>query len=366
LTNVLGFDIGGANTKAAFVVAQECSVKIVKVKSEYFPVWKKGKDELSQLLKTLAVELVGSETLDAVGATMTAELSDAFFTKKEGVNYILDCLVKSFSNVPIFILNTEAKLVSVDRAREEPLDIAAANWSATGWMILQMIGNCIIVDVGSTTASIIPVVQGKIVAKGKTDLEKLMNGELVYTGSLRTNVATILNSVPLRGRKTMVSSEFFAQSGDAHLVLGNISEQDYTVETPDGRGKTKKEAMARLARVVCADIDMLSEKEIMSLAQQVWKKQIERISKGLKSVYDRLYLSPKRKIPIVVTGMGKDFLAKKAAQKVGFKQVINIGELLSNDVAVMSPSVGVALIVTNELEGKMFDGNRRQSWWKSS
>jgi probable H4MPT-linked C1 transfer pathway protein len=352
LTNVLGFDIGGANTKAAFIVAQECSVKTVKVKSEYFPVWKKGKGELSQLLKTLAGELVGSEALDAVGATMTAELSDAFFTKKEGVNYLLDCLTESFFNVPVFILNTEAKLASVDKAREEPLSVASANWSATGWMISQMIENCIIVDVGSTSTSIIPVVRGKIAAKGETDLEKLMIGELVYTGSLRTNVAAILSSVRLRSRNAMVSSEFFAQSGDAHLVLDNIAEQDYTVETPDGRGKTKKEALARLARVVCADIDMLSEKEITDLAEQAWKKQIERIGEGLKRVYNRLDSSSKRKIAVVVTGMGKDFLARKAARKAGFKQVINIGELLNNEVAVMSPSVGVALMVVNELEGK--------------
>ncbi len=179
-----------------------------------------------------------------------------------------------------------------------------------------------------------------------------MNGELVYTGSLRTNVATILSSLLIRGKQTMVSSEFFAQSGDAHLLLENITEHDYSVETPDGRGKTKKETMARLARVVCADIDMLSDEEIIAIALQVYKKQIEQIGKSLKRVYDRLELASKRRIPIVVTGMGKGFLGRKAAQEAGFKRVISIGELFGNDVAVMSPSVGVALMVANELEGK--------------
>ncbi len=352
MTNILGFDIGGANTKAAFITTQKDSVKTCKIKSQYFPIWKKGKRQLSQLLKTLTNELVNSERLDAIGATMTAELSDAFLTKKEGVNYILDCLSKSFSKVQIFILNTEAKLTSVDKAKKEPLSVAAANWSATGWLISKVIDSCIVADVGSTTTSIIPVVHRKIVAKGKTDLEKLMNGELVYTGSLRTNVATILSSLLIRGKQTMVSSEFFAQSGDAHLLLENITEHDYSVETPDGRGKTKKETMARLARVVCADIDMLSDEEIIAIALQVYKKQIEQIGKSLKRVYDRLELASKRRIPIVVTGMGKGFLGRKAAQEAGFKRVISIGELFGNDVAVMSPSVGVALMVANELEGK--------------
>ena len=85
-------------------------------------------------------------------------------------------------------------------------------------------------------------------ARGKTDLEKLMCGELVYTGSLRTNVAAIVHSIPIRNGVAGVASELFALSGDVHLVLGNISEEDYTSETADGRGKTVPEALARLSQ----------------------------------------------------------------------------------------------------------------------
>ena len=349
---ILGFDIGGVNTKVAFVKIQNGLVKTLKTKAEYFPIWKRGKEQLPHLLKTLKEQLTGSATLNAVGATMTAELSDVFSTKKEGVNHILDCISEVFSNVPIWILNTDAKLLSIEEARQNPLRVAAANWVATGWMVSQIIKDCIIVDVGSTTTSIIPIIHGKIAAEGKTDLEKLMDGELVYTGSLRTNVATILSSIPIREGKALVSSEFFAQSGDVHLILGNINEEDYIVETPDGQRKTRKGAMARLARVVCADIDMLSEQEIIDIAQSVWEKQIEQICEGLKLVYDRLVFSLKRKTPIVVTGIGRDFLAKKAVQKAGFDHVIDIGELLGCNVAVMSPSFGVALMVASRLEGK--------------
>ena len=44
---------------------------------------------------------------------------------------------------------------------------------------------------------------------GKTDLAKLMNGELVYTGSLRTNIAAIVHSIPIRDGAVRVSSELF-------------------------------------------------------------------------------------------------------------------------------------------------------------
>ncbi len=352
MKNILAFDIGGANTKAAFIMTEKGLVKTLKTKLEYFPIWKRGKEQLPSVLRSLKEELTNLAPLTAVGVTMTAELSDAFFTKKEGVNYILDCVSSTFPDVIIFVLNVEAELISIEEAGLEPLKVASANWPATGWMISQAIKNCIIIDVGSTTTSIIPVINGKIAARGKTDLEKLMNGELIYTGSLRTNVAAILSYVPLSKGNALVSSEFFAQSGDAHLVLGNISEVDYVVETPDGRGKTRREAMARLARVICADIDMLSEQEIINIAQCVWEKQIEQISDGLKRVYEGLEF-PLGQIPVVVTGLGRKFLAKRAAQKAGFKCIIDIGELLGNNVAIMSPSVGIALMVASKLEGEV-------------
>jgi len=244
----------------------------------------------------------------------------------------------------------KANMLSVKDARE-PLNVASANWAATGWMISQLIKNCLVVDVGSTTTSIIPVINGKIAAEGRTDLEKLQNGELVYSGALRTNVAAIVNGIPVRGRETRVSSELFAQSGDVHLILGNIGKEEYTAETCDGRGKTRREAMARLARVVCADIDMLTEREIGDIAKFVYDKQVDQIIGGLKQVYERIKPSLQEKT-VVVTGLGRNFLARKAAEKAGFSEVIDMRELVGAEAAVVSPSVGVALMVASNLEGK--------------
>jgi probable H4MPT-linked C1 transfer pathway protein len=351
--NVLGLDIGGANTKATFLKTQKGRVNEQRTAIEYFPIWKMGKEKLPQVLEKLRKKLVDSTALDGVGVTMTAELSDAYWTKKEGVNHILDCATHVFNDVPMFVLSVEAELLSVEAARREPLKVASANWAATGWMVSQVIRSCLVVDVGSTTTSIIPVINGKVSAEGRTDLEKLQNGELVYSGALRTNVATIVNGIPIQGRIAHVSSELFAQSADMHLLLDNIGEEEYTVETCDGHGKTKKEAVARLARVVCADIDMLNEEEIMDMARFVYDRQVEQITGGLKQVYERIQpLLLQEKIPVVVTGLGRNFLARKAAEKAGFKEIIDMADLLGAEASVVSPSVGVALMLAGNLEGK--------------
>ena len=354
LVNVLGLDIGGANTKATYIKTDNGVVNQQTRALDYFPIWKDGKEKLPQILEKLKQKVADSTTLDGVGVTITAELSDVYMTKKEGVNHVLDCVTEVFDHVPTFVLDVKATLLTVENARKEPISVASANWAATGWMISQQIKNCIIVDVGSTTTSIIPVINGKVAASGRTDLEKLQNGELVYSGSLRTNVAAIVEAVPVKGMMTRVSSELFAQSGDVHQLLNNIRQEDYTTETCDGRGKTKKEAAARLARVVCADTEMLSEQEILNMAKFVYDRQVEQIVDGLKQVYERNKL-----FQVVVTGLGRNFLARKAAENVGFTQIIDMQEMVGAEAAVVSPSVGIALMVATFLEGTTVE-------WKQS
>ena len=366
MVTVVGWEIGGANTKAVFIRIENGYVKEIKTAAQYFPVWRDPEKLVNVLLK-LKEKVSSKSKVDAVGLTMTAELSDAYQTKREGVAHILSCAQEAFVGLPVFILDVDSSLRSINAAKSAPLRVAAANWAATGWMVAHDVKTCVIVDVGSTSTSIIPVVDGHVLAAGKTDLEKLMFGELVYSGSLRTNVATIVDSIPLRGGTARISSELFAQSGDVHLVLDNIGEGEYTTETADGRGKTRREALARLARVVCADIEMLTEKEIVQIAKYLHDKQVEQVAEGLNQVYSRVKSLTHKKVPIVVTGLGKEFIARVAGQKIGVDEIIDLEKVcfgdafvyqtpiiptLQSDLVKASPAVGVALMVASKLEGR--------------
>jgi probable H4MPT-linked C1 transfer pathway protein len=352
MVNVLGLDIGGANTKAAFIITKNGKVFAVKTVLRYFPFWKRDKNKLIEMLSNIIRELCNSTALDAISITMTAELSDTFSTKREGVNYILDSVGQVSGKTPILVLNVDAQFCSVEAAKSESLKVAAANWAATGWLVSQIINECVVVDVGSTSTSIIPIVDGKLAANGKTDLEKLIIGELVYTGSLRTNVAAIVQSVPVRGNMSRVSSELFAQSGDVHLLLSNIKSEQYTVDTPDGKGKSRDAALTRLARVVCADVEMLNEPEIVKIAEYVFRSQLEQIACGLSQVYSRLKPNSKKFVPAVVTGLGGVFLAKNAAKKANITKIIDLNEIMPQSFVLASPAIGVALMAATQLEGR--------------
>lgn len=352
MVNVLGWDIGGANTKVAYISTQNGFVSEFRSLLEYFPFWKQNIKQFCELLLSLKNSIAGSQTIDGIGVTLTAELSDAFYTKREGVNQILNCVNQVFAYVPVYVLDVNENLLSIEDAKNEPIRVSSANWVATGWMVSQYIKNCVIVDVGSTTTSIIPIINGKIVTNGKTDLEKLILGELVYTGSLRTNLAAIVQSVPIKGKIARVSSELFAQSGDIHLILGNIKETDYNSETTDGKGKTWSESAARLARIVCADTEMISDKEILDIARFVYTKQIEQISEAIMQVYSTLKIDARQSVPVVITGLGKNFLAKKGAEKAGIPQILDLAGLIPSDGTIISPSVGIALLTANKIEGR--------------
>jgi (4-(4-[2-(gamma-L-glutamylamino)ethyl]phenoxymethyl)furan-2-yl)methanamine synthase len=347
VVNVLGFDIGGANTKAAFVKTQNGQIQSSEIVAEYFPIWKESQ-KLSSVLYALKEKLTPNQ-IDALALTMTAELSDAYQTKREGVKHIVGCVTEAFSKIPIYILNVCAELQSVEATINDPWSVAAANWAATGWLVAQTQKNCVVVDVGSTSTSIIPIVEGKVAAGGKTDLAKLICGELVYTGSLRTNVAAIIQSVPIKEAMATVASELFALSGDVHIVLGHLSPEDYSSETADGRGKTVAESQARLARVVCADIEMLSEQETHNIAQYIYEKQLQQIAQSLAKVYEKTKLQVKGKVPVVVTGLGRDFLARKAAERIGVDAILDLGELLDIDATLATPAFAVALMAANKI-----------------
>ena len=353
LTRIIGWDIGGANIKAAIIHTEKNSIKSIKIIKKYFPIWKKA-SKLSESLSEIQKRIINSDP-DAMGLTMTAELSDVYSTKREGVNHILNSALRAFKKTPFLVLNVKTELISVKEAKANPIEVAAANWVATGWLISQIVKTCVVVDVGSTSTSIIPIINGKIAAVGKTDLEKLRVGELVYTGCLRTNIAAIVNSIPFRGSEVKVSSEFFSQSGDIHLILGNIVEEEYSTETPDSRGKTKRNAMERIARVICGDLEMIGENEILQIANYVYSKQIDQISEGLKKVYFKIDFSEKKDIPVVVTGIGKDFVATKAAKQLGITKIIDIDQILDYNAYVASPAVGVALMVLNKISGENFN-----------
>jgi (4-(4-[2-(gamma-L-glutamylamino)ethyl]phenoxymethyl)furan-2-yl)methanamine synthase len=197
-------------------------------------------------------------------------------------------------------------------ARARPWDVAAANWVATALAVADAHSDALLIDVGSTTTDIVPIAAGRVAATAHDDLERLLAGELVYTGVLRTNLAAIAPRVPVRGGWCPVSSEYFAISADVHLVLGRLTPEAYDCLTPDGRPATVEFARERIARLVCADVEQLDTAEIDAIAAFLAGEQLRQIEDAARRVARPLPPGA----PIVAVGSGA-FLGRAVAERLG-------------------------------------------------
>src|SRR5207253_2670997 len=227
--------------------------------------------------------------------------------------------------------------LTLAQARREPHAVAAANWVATALLVARLVPDCVLIDVGSTTTDIVPIAGGVPRAAGVNDTERLREGELVYTGALRTPTEAIAATVPVCDRPTGVSAEGFALAGDVHLWRGELAPEDYSVPTPDGRPATRAFAGERLMRVVCADREMLDDDGVDAIADALWDAQATR----LRDAVLRACVRWPGLTHAVVTGLGA-FLAAEAARRAGL-QVIHLADRLG-PAARHAPAAAVALL----------------------
>jgi (4-(4-[2-(gamma-L-glutamylamino)ethyl]phenoxymethyl)furan-2-yl)methanamine synthase len=333
---IVGWDIGGVNTK----VARVADGRVLFALAHPYEI-QRDPAALPELLARLAAS-AGATPQDAHAVTMTAELSQIFRTKREGVGVVLDAVAAAFPEARAAVFAVDGRFLDLEAARAEPLAVAASNWAATAGVVARDYRDAVLVDVGTTTADVIPIVGGTVVALGRTDPERLTSGELVYTGALRTPVEAIVHEVPLAGWWAGVSAEGFALAGDVHLWRGALAPADYTVPTPDGRPATREFAGERLARAVCADRELLDDAAIDAIAGRVADAQVERVAAAVRRVVGR-HPALRTGGTAVVTGLG-DFLAAAAAERAGLR-VRHLAERVGDAAARCAPAAAVALLL---------------------
>lgn len=295
----LALDIGGANIKVAD--GEEYAV------SQPFPLWKRSQD-LAQYLRRLIAD---SPQSDHLAITMTGELADCFATKTEGVKSILSAVKEAADGRHTRVYLNDGRLVTPQVAERTPVKVAAANWHALATYVGRFVphGNALLLDIGSTTTDIIPLSDGVPVAQGSTDTQRLVSSELYYSGVQRNPLCGVAQTGTYRGEEVPLAQEHFATIGDVYLILGELPEVPTNVETADGRSATKKNARARLSRMICADVDEFNHRDAVSLAQSISNHQQSQIARRVDQVIERF---DKPLDAIITSGMG-EFIAKRIA-----------------------------------------------------
>jgi hypothetical protein len=337
MPNILALDIGGANLKAAHSDGT--------AGTEPFAVWKRPK-ELGRAIATLVRRMPSG---DAVAVTMTAELCDCFETKAEGVRAVLDAVESAVRGLrrklTVRVWMTNGLLVSPIEARAEPLKAAAANWLALAMWAGRFCakGPALVLDVGSTTTDIIPLRDGVPVPRGRTDLDRLSSGELVYSGAKRTPVFSLLRSVAIGDRTCRVAAELFATTRDVYLWLRDLPDQPDDGDTADGRPATREHAAARLARVVCADRTMLNDDAITEIARQAADAQRAELMRALSQVETSLG----QRAAVIITAGSGEFLARRIVERLHKPpRLVSIGKQHGPEISSAACAYALAVIAS--------------------
>jgi len=157
---IVGWDVGGANIKAARI---DDAGRLEAIERP-FPLWREP-DRLPVVLTEIADRLGHARTM---ALTMTAELADCFATKRDGVAFVIDAFRAAFPASELRVYGVDGRFRSPEDARRHPRRVAAANWMASATLVARTFPDALFVDVGSTTADIIPIVAGRVVARGRT------------------------------------------------------------------------------------------------------------------------------------------------------------------------------------------------------
>jgi (4-(4-[2-(gamma-L-glutamylamino)ethyl]phenoxymethyl)furan-2-yl)methanamine synthase len=288
--SLLGLDVGGANLKAAHTSGVAVSRR--------FALWKNPgglTDALRDVIRSLP-------PADQLAVTMTGELCDCYESKRQGVNAILDAVESAVDGKPVLVWQNTGCFADLDRARSTPLQTAAANWLALATFVGRYApaGPGLLLDVGSTTTDVVPLLDGRPVPRGRTDSERLLCRELVYLGVRRTPLCAVAGPVG--------AAELFATALDAYLVLGDVPEQAADCDTADGRPATRAAAHLRLARMLCADLETSTEDQRLQLARTARLHQVLMLGAALRMVAARMPGPPRT---VIRAGSG-EFLADRA------------------------------------------------------
>ena len=342
MTRVFGWDLGGVNVKLSRVDGG----RVVNVAQIPCPII--AERSKFDVAVEAALPLITSPALHAV--TMTGELSDVFNDRADGVAYLVELMQRVTAGQTLRVYAGSFGFLDPDDAKNRTLEVASANWHATAALTARRHKDALLVDVGTTTTDLIPIKDGTVAARGATDAERLTEGELLYTGVVRTPVMAVAHSAAFKGRVQRIAAERFATMADVWRLTGDLPGDADPYPTADQRGKSARESAARLARMLGRDESEGELGEWVALARYFADCQLGGIEEAAHALLAREGLPPDA--PVVGAGCGR-FAAVALAERLGrpyldFAEIIDSVPEEREMAARCAPAVAVALLAATE------------------
>ena len=333
-----GYDVGGAHLKVALAM----NGRTIAVRQIPCPLWQ-GLDALDDAFASVR-DLTDLAQQHIV--TMTGELCEAFPDRVKGVEAIVDRVQTLTAPNEVRIWMGRRGISATQQARAHPLDVASTNFLASAALAGKRVANALLMDMGSTTTDIVPVVDGVPVPRGLSDGERLRTGELVYSGTTRTDVSCVAQRAGLDGITQRLAAGSFANMADVRRVLGTLADDVDQHPTLDGRGKSQAESLERFARCFGRDASEFSVDTWHVSAAEIVAQQMHDIADAARGVIADAQLPADA--PIIAAGVGAYEIAALAEQLgctvQSFADLANADDACRDWATRCAPAVAVALL----------------------
>lgn len=337
--DMIGWDIGGAHVKAARVAPDGAVLAVMQLPCA---LWR-GLSELGKAIERVADKFA---IVRRHAVTMTGEMVDLFANRKAGVAAIASTMHDHFPDGDVRFYCGGNRFIRHDRVEDNAHHIASANWRAPVELIAEKIDNGVFIDIGTTTTDLIAIKQHSARSVGNDDFTRLMSGELVYTGVVRTPLMAIGETILFRGQRVPLMAEFFATMADVYRVLNELPSEADQHPTADGAEKSAIASARRMVRMIGRDLECAATEEWREMAQGFRAAQLHKIEVALGTVISRAGL--REGVIIVGAGVGQ-FLAREIAAQSGrqyrsFAGLVRCKGVDLITVANIAPAVAVALL----------------------
>ena len=342
---VFGWDVGGAHVKVSKVSA---SGALLDIAQWACPLWQ-GLAHLEKVIGLAFERWPDAGSGSARHAvTMTGEMVDLFADRAEGVSVLVDMLARRLGPDTRFFAGAAGWLAAAECINGWR-DVASANWRATAQWVASRVSDALLVDIGSTTTDIVPIVAGRVAARGCNDTSRLASGELVYQGVVRTPLCGVSHRIVFRDERVNVMNEWFATTADVYRLTGELWPAHDQHPSADNGPKTEAASRARIARMIGLDARDASDSEWREFAQTWRDEQMQVLAENLARVTDAH--PALGHAPLVGAGCGR-FLASALARGQG-RGFIDFASLVDAPgaspevpewIATCAPGVAVALL----------------------
>lgn len=332
----LALDVGGANLKVADGLGYAAA--------RPFALWR-APERLSEELAALTA---AAPPATRWAVTMTGELADCYSSRTDGVRAILAAVETAAAGRETWIYRTDGRLAPPP-AEAELLSVAASNWRALAEYTLRFCstGRGLLVDIGSTTVDVIPLVDGRVAARGSDDFGRLGAGELVYTGVERTPLCAVVDALPIDGRECPVAAELFATTADAYLLSGDLPEEPSNCDTADGRPRTREHSRRRIGRMLCREVD---DAAAAACARRACTAQLDQLAGAVRRVVAELG-GP---LGVVVLSGHGEFLGRRLLERLELPdpqpRVLSLASELGASASRCAPAHALAVLAREGCE----------------